>query len=292
MRANKIYIEGDGVWLKQATPDKQKKSIELNHFVVHTGSKKGKRNILKDKIEIISTHYQRAKDKLMDVLTKHFEITPETVIVTNSDGGKGYSPNVFKDLISAFKPRAHFHFWDVFHVNQALKKNLRAFPSELTKQAFKAVKSRDRGLLKTVLDTAESLIETDDKLENFQCFRRQLLKNFKYTDRPENVGLSSKGIGIMESQHRKVTYRMKNRGMYWSEKGADTMSQTILLSHTGELRNLFFGEWRKLYQEIKDQEQHTLGQFYQPQKQDYTLPQMKRSNVKPKYVDNLSDERD
>ena len=82
----------------------------------------------------------------------------------------------------------------------------------------------------------------------------------------------------MESQHRKVTYRMKNRGMYWSEKGADTMSQTILLNHTGELRDLFFGEWRKSYQTIKDQEKDYPGHFQHTQKSDYTLPQVNRSN--------------
>ena len=292
VRAKKVYIEGDGVWVKQAMPNRKKKSIELSHFVVHTGSKKGKRNILKDKIEVISTRYHKAKDRLMDLLTRHFEITPETVIVTNSDGGKGYSPTDFKDLVSAFKPKEHLHFWDAFHVNQALKKNLRTFPLVLTKQAFEAVKSRDKGLLKTVLDTAESLIKSDKKLESFQRFRRQLLKNFKYTDHPESFGLSSKGIGIMESQHRKVTYRMKNRGMYWSEKGADTMSQTILLNYTGELRDLFFGEWRRSYQTIKDQEKDYPGHFQHTQKSDYTLPQINRSNRKPKYWGALTDERD
>ena len=36
-----LYVEGDGVWVKRST-DKKKKSLELTHFVVHSGSKKGK----------------------------------------------------------------------------------------------------------------------------------------------------------------------------------------------------------------------------------------------------------
>ncbi|HEY0221648.1 MAG TPA: hypothetical protein VGC17_02475 [Lactovum miscens] len=56
----------------------------------------------------------------------------------------------------------------------------------------------------------------------------------------------------MESQHRKVTYRMKNRGMYWSKNGAETMSQMILQNHEGRLRNLFFGPWKEEFQLIKD----------------------------------------
>lgn len=293
IKVKKLYIEGDGVWVKQSTPNKKGKSVELSHFVVHTGSKKGKRNVLKDKFEVVSAHYHQAKDKLLDSITERFEITPETIIVTNSDGGKGYSPNLFKELVSGFRPKEHFHFWDAFHVNQAIKTQLRPFPSELTKQAFQALNNRDKNQLKTVLDTAESLIETDEKLEAFQRFRRQLLRNFKYTGSPEAFGLSSSGIGIMESQHRKITYRMKNRGMYWSKKGADTMSQTILLSHTGDLRELFFGEWRKIYNTIRDQETFSLGQFcHVLSSPNYTLPQLKRSIVKTKRGKSLVEERD
>ena len=290
IKAERLYIEGDGVWVKQSTPNKKGKSVELSHFVVHTGSKKGKRNILKDKFEVVSTHYHQAKDKLLELIMERFEITPETVIVTNSDGGKGYSPNLFKELVSGFRPKEHFHFWDAFHVNQAIKTQLRPFPSELIKQAFQALKNRDKSQLKTVLDTAESLIDSDEKLATFQRFGRQLLRNFKYTESPEAFGLSSSGIGIMESQHRKITYRMKNRGMYWSKKGADTMSQTILLSHSEELRDLFFGEWRQSYQKIKDLESNLLGQFCDVQS-FYTLPRLKRPNVKPKYGVSLIEER-
>ncbi|MFM9746004.1 hypothetical protein ACKI2C_51480, partial [Streptomyces brasiliscabiei] len=59
------------------------------------------------------------------------------------------------------------------------------------------------------------------------------------------------------------------------------MSQTILLSHTGDLRELFFGEWRKIYNTIRDQETFSLGQFcHVLSSPNYTLPQLKRSIVK------------
>ena len=53
--------------------------------------------------------------------------------------------------------------------------------------------------------------------------------------------LSAKGIGVMESQHRKITYRMKHRGMYWSLKGAYTMSRLIILDRINFVDDLFFG---------------------------------------------------
>ncbi|MCC9747731.1 ISLre2 family transposase, partial [Streptococcus agalactiae] len=57
-------------------------------------------------------------------------------------------------------------------------------------------------------------------------------------------------IGIMESQHRKITYRMKNRGMYWSRTGAETMSKLIICNAENNLRNLILGDWRKDYEKI------------------------------------------
>lgn len=49
----------------------------------------------------------------------------------------------------------------------------------------------------------------------------------------------------MESQHRKITYRMKRRGMYWSLSGANTMAKMIILERSEQFRDLFFGSWRK-----------------------------------------------
>lgn len=279
-----LYVEGDGVWVKQSHPETETKSVELSHFVVHTGSKRGKRNVLKNKMEVVSTQYYKAKDKLIDLIYNHFEITPKTLIITNSDGGHGYSPHIFQDLASDFKPKAHFHFWDAFHVHQALKINLTPLSAELTEEAFKAIKKRDKSRLKTVLDTAESLIDSDNKFETFGRFKRQLLRNFQYTVTPEQIGLSSSGIGIMESQHRKIAYRMKNRGMYWSKKGADTMSRTILLNHTGELRDLFFGNWRTEYekiQEIDDTQRERLTTF---RKVHHALPDVRPSRRVKSYL--------
>ena len=55
----------------------------------------------------------------------------------------------------------------------------------------------------------------------------------------------------MESQHRKVTYRMKHRGMYWSVDGACAMARMILLERIDQLDELFFGDWRKEYEEYR-----------------------------------------
>ncbi|HEM3629773.1 TPA: hypothetical protein U1C31_002105 [Streptococcus suis] len=172
-------------------------------------------------------------------------------------------------------------------MNQLIKKMFTPFPPELKTIAFEGLKKQDKETVRLALDTAESLIDNDDKLETFQRFKRQLLRNFAYTHRPEHQGLSSQGIGVMESQHRKITYRMKNKGMYWSNKGINTLSQTILLDHEGKLRDLFFGHWREEYEIIQERSLYSGSYFLHvsASEKTYDLPRVKF----PQYVARVGD---
>ena len=79
----------------------------------------------------------------------------------------------------------------------------------------------------------------------------------------------------MESQHRKVTYRMKKRGMYWTVLGAQTMSQMVILNYEDGLRELFFGCWREEYEEMMELDDITGGTIKVKQnkvKRCYRLP--------------------
>ena len=91
---------------------------------------------------------------------------------------------------------------------------------------------------------------TEEEQELFEKFKSKILRNFQYTKPAEQRGFSHAGIGIMESQHRKVTYRMKKRGMYWTLAGAETMSRIIVLNYEDSLRELFFGNWREDYEKF------------------------------------------
>ncbi|MEX2804130.1 ISLre2 family transposase [Streptococcus sp. H31] len=249
IKAPIIYVEGDGVLVKTTSGDNGKHNTDLAHFLIHTGTKKVHgRSVLLNKHEIIHTDYDVARDELLDYLYNHFEITDQTILVTNSDNGKGYTRRVFQNIQKALKIKRHEHFWDAYHVKEKLKQFFKSYPRVLQDLAFKAVHTHDRKLLKTVLDTTESLIFEEEEYYDFQNFRQKLLANFKDTKPPKLRGLSPNGIGSMESQHRQVTYRMKHRGIYWSIKGACAMARLILLERIDQLEELFFGDWRKEYQ--------------------------------------------
>ena len=91
LQVDKLYLEGDGVMVKTTSGGDERHNTDLAHFLVHTGAKKvGKdRYILQNKHEIIHTNYDKARDELLDYLYNRFEITDKTILITNSDNGKG-----------------------------------------------------------------------------------------------------------------------------------------------------------------------------------------------------------
>ncbi|HGA0483393.1 TPA: ISLre2 family transposase [Streptococcus agalactiae] len=251
MTVKRLYVEGDGVLVKTTSGGDNRQNTDIAHFMVHTGSEKvgnfHKRYGLENKHEIVHTDYEKAKEELLDYLYNHFEITDQTILITNSDNGKGYTKRAFKEIKDALGIKQHEHFWDTYHLNEKIHKFFKPYPLPLKELMFKAIRTHHKSVMITVLDTVESLILSEEEMERYQRFRRKLLSNFKDTKPPKLRGLSSRGIGGMESQHRKVTYRMKNRGMYWSLKGAHAMACLILLERIDQLEELFFGEWRQQY---------------------------------------------
>lgn len=261
--ADIIYIEGDGVMVKSSDKTLENRRIDLSHFVVHTGSQKvgSKRFKLQDKKEFVSLNNRIARDQVLDYLYHRFKITKDTILITNSDGGHGYTPYVFKEIAKALKVSRHEHFWDEYHLNQKLKTFFKPYPVELLDKAFQAIQTHDKSLLRTVIDTTEGLLETQEEYEKFEKFKRKLLNNFQYTKPAELRGFTHSGIGIMESQHRKLTYRMKKGGKYWTVRGAEAMSQMILLADKDELRELILGDWREKYDKIQTQKGLTGGEI-------------------------------
>ncbi|HGD6272078.1 TPA: ISLre2 family transposase [Streptococcus agalactiae] len=251
MTVKRLYVEGDGVLVKTTSGGDNRQNTDIAHFMVHTGSEKvgnsHKRYGLENKHEIVHTDYEKAKEELLDYLYNHFEITDQTILITNSDNGKGYTKRAFKEIKDALGIKKHEHFWDTYHLNEKIHNFFKPYPLPLKELMFKAIRTHHKSLMLTVLDTVESLIFSEEEMDRYQHFRQKLLRNFKDTKPAKLRGLSSRGIGGMESQHRKVTYRMKHQGMHWSLEGACAMARLILLERIDQLEELFFGKWRQQY---------------------------------------------
>ncbi|SJZ45814.1 Uncharacterised protein family (UPF0236) [Pilibacter termitis] len=251
----KIYVEGDGVQVN--TPNTETKRTDLSHFVVHEGVEKeyGERKKLVEKHEILEAKNKTAREKVLDYLYNHYQITENTLMITNSDMGKGYMFETFSEMAKAFGCR-HEHFWDEFHLVERIKQEFAIFPIEirepLIESIMKAIEKHSKKECQLFLDTLESLIGDETKQENFAKFSRKLLNNFQYTKPAHMRGFTHDGIGIMESLHAKIASRMKNRGMYWSVEGATTMAKMIIDKAEGTLRDLFCGSWREEYEKYQE----------------------------------------
>lgn len=247
--ADKVYLEGDGAMVKTTDHSQENYNTDLAHFVIHTGRKQvgPNRYELQNKKEFISSSHFKARQQTLDYLYHHFEFPSQTILICNSDGGHGYSQATFKEFGKALGIKHVEYFWDSYHLNEKIKQFFQPYPPELLDLTFKGIREHKRGYLITAFDTLESLVEDETELEAVLKFRRKLLGRFPQTKPAHLRGLSHKGIGVMETQHKKITYRMKKRGMYWSPAGADTMSQMIIEREEGTLRELFMGEWLDHY---------------------------------------------
>lgn len=276
----RLYIEGDGVWVK--TRSKQGEEVKysnISHYVIHTGSEQvgqSKRRQLKNKKNVLSLKVSKAKEQVLDYVYQTFKTDQKTILITNSDGGSGYGDSVFKEFAAALQVQQHEHFWDPYHIKQEIERNYRQRPRELRELLWQAIKKHDKPLLHTALDTTESLIEDEEETVTFQDFAKRLIRDFQYTKPASLRNLPKKGIGVMESQHRRLTYRMKNQGMIWSIEGAEIMANMILAVEEGSLRDLFFGDWRQAAKKLKELDKLSGGKI---KKKVNRLKRLKR-NVK------------
>ncbi|MVX58122.1 ISLre2 family transposase [Streptococcus danieliae] len=244
-----LYLEGDDVLVKTSGGT----NVHLHHYIVHCGSKEVGENrfCLVEKKEFVGLSISKVREEMLSYIQRTYKITESTLLITNSDGGVGYSYRSFCNIARELKIKQHEYFWDEFHVLREIRRATGLYPEQAS-LFFKAIYNHDRDKLKVALDTLESCLQTDKEIESFQSFSKRLRRDFIHTKSCELRGISKGGIGIIESNHRKLTYRMKNRGMYWSDTGAETIAKLIVLEKQGELRDLIFGDWRKEFEEFEE----------------------------------------
>lgn len=275
-----LYIEGDGLMISTPDAEDGTRKTDFAHFLIHEGIEQeyGQRGRAINKHEIWFDSNRDAREQVLDYLHNHYELTEETLLITNSDMGHGYTPHAFQEIAKVF-PCKHEHFWDRYHLDKKISEMMKAFPVEYEEELFRAVAKHDKGRAHAILDSAAGLIENDPEFEEqFERFKIKLLHDFAYTKLPELRGLSSVGIGIMESNHTKLTYRMKKQARHWSRVGALTMGRMIIDKVEGRLKDLFFGSWRVTYQHHKAIEQMSVSQFLKKAPSNQGIKQVRQAN--------------
>ena len=235
-----LYAEADGVFIRGT---EKKKGIEVSHGVVYEGwDTNGKRVSLQHPKAVMTTQPTSDFWKEVQAITASHYSLEKTQVVTNSDGGKGYTAEKFQE---AFSQSAYpvFNQLDSYHVFQALNRALGAQKSEYKEGLRKALKGHDKEDFRLWLDTYESTLEEPKKIEKVKEFRTYILKNwdriFDWRDKVKNTPEGARSLGAMESNQRHISFRMKKRGMHWSREGGEAMVKIKQGILNGTLRDAY-----------------------------------------------------
>jgi hypothetical protein len=244
-QVKRLYIEGDGVSVKgRAQYRKKGWKIELHRYQLHEGVRK----ISKNRYELINpvfffdTDRLAAYQRLSEYVYRNYKLK-DTIIITNSDGGAGYTYDDFKDIAQSAKH--HEHFIDRYHVRLKIETRMRFF-SDLIPLMRKAWYSYDCEAVRVVLDTAESMAVEDEEISEIEALRAYIDRNWAYM-KPAYMREHVKnghGIGTCESNHRAYTYRMKHRGMSWRKDGAMAVALVIESKRNQTFDIIVGGKWR------------------------------------------------
>src|SRR5690625_504796 len=121
--------------------------------------------------------------------------------------------------------------------------------SEVKDKIRKALKAYDLDDFKLILDTYESTLEDDKDREKVNKFRTYILGHWDYVQdwrkRIPNPPKDARSLGGMESNQRKISFRMKKRGMHWSKKGAEAMVKVKQGILNGTLRDVYLASQRR-----------------------------------------------
>lgn len=230
-----LYLEGDAFEIRTKHGQRQM----VHRFQAFEGvAYHGKRHTLINRYQVALTNRHQAMRELAAYLANHYDLR-STLVITSSDNGSGYEPEVFNEL--AVGAARHVHILDRYHMARKLKARLPDQP-DMVKLLKDALYRGDRDRMEMILDTAESRILIDDTNAYQEAFsavtklRRYLERNWDYIAPLSDPSLQGQlsGLGSCESNHRKFTYRLKHQGKSWSKAGLSSMLRIIAAEQNGD----------------------------------------------------------
>lgn len=234
-----LMAEADGVLVRGL---KKRQQVEVRHCIFYEGWKaNGTRVSLEAPYTIMSTESSQSFWKNVQAQAAHRYTLTNTRVITNSDGGAGYTAEHFQEAFSQSSYPV-LNQLDSFHVSQAITRTLR-IETDWKQKVQKAVKEKNKDQLILYLDTIESQLVEEKDIERLQGLRTYLLNQwdriFDWREQVPEVPEGARGLGSMESHQRRISFRMKKRGMHWSVKGAEAMVKVKQGMINGTLKDAY-----------------------------------------------------
>jgi len=242
-----LFAEADGVFVKST---QKGKGIEVSQAIIYEGwDINGKRVSLKEPTVIMTPKPTSVFWDEVQAITAHKYSLERTQIATNSDGGKGYTADKFQTAFSQSENKV-LNQLDAYHITQAITRTFGAQSSELKDKVRQAIASHDLDQFKLCVDTYESTLTEDDekKIEQLRKFRNYIKNNwdriFDWRQKVSKAPDGARSLGAMESNQRRISFRMKRRGMCWSPTGSLGMVKIIQGRANGTLRDTYLKRYR------------------------------------------------
>src|SRR5690625_7783533 len=115
--------------------------------------------------------------------------------------------------------------------------------SEYKQGVMLGLEERNKDAFILWLDTYESTLEDEKKIKRVSEFRKYILNQwdriFDWRDKVENLPTDARGFGAMEANQKRISLRMRKRGMHGGAAGADAMVKMTQGTGNGTLRGMY-----------------------------------------------------
>lgn len=248
-----FYAEADGVLVRST---EKGKNIEVRHAITYEGwEKNGERVSLKEPKAILTTESISTFWAQVQTLTACEYSLENTRVITNSDGGKGYTPEKFQTAFSQSKYPV-LNQLDAFHITQGLNRTFGMQDDVYKPEIRKAIRGKNMEDFNRWMDTFESTIELEDDLEKFKVFKTYIQNNwdriFDWRTVIKDAPADARKLGAMESNQRRITFRMKKRGMHWSPNGCEAMVKIKQGIFNDTLREAYLSDLRRSVRQSRE----------------------------------------
>ena len=238
-KVKQLYIEGDGVCFKL-----QNGQLKFVHvFMLHEGVKTISidRKQSQNKFYFVNESRKKAVNQIKSYISTYYNVE-NTLILANSDGGSGYEEGVFRDIAGVCG--SFEYFIDRYHVSRKLEERISI-------EAFipifqQAINLGSLNQLKMAFDTYEGYLETEEQISDMKKLKNYLSRHWKHLESLASRGydIVKEGIGIMESQLRHFTYRLKHCGRHWGE-GLNGMAQLLASQKNANFKLIYLQTWKQ-----------------------------------------------
>ena len=227
-RSEVLYIEADGVSVRQRSFGGRRRRRELKLGVIYEGKEEispGRRTLVGRQTVAGLLDCESFWERVGVRSGSTWDMAKVREVHIGGDGA-----DWVKEGVSAF-PGAEYHL-DPFHLRRALTEGLR-FSSESYLSVCSRVVNRDRTGVEHALQEAYKQARDHKERDAVKRLRRYVLGNWEGI-----VSLSDAALGSIEGQVRHtLARRMKNIGGFWSEAGMDHMAHLLAARMNGELHH-------------------------------------------------------